>query len=95
VSAKDKPLRKRRARTELRTSEESKAATQAHLQSEEGQRCLDEFARVIADWATKLMPLELLQTLGTPGGRKVLEELWPDIVDAFFRAHSSLAPRKK
>ncbi len=38
------------------------------------------------------MPTELLQALGTAEGAKL--QLWPDIVNAFFRAHSSLAPRK-
>ena len=50
------PVRRRRAPTELRISENSKAAMQARLQSEEGQRCLDEFASVIAEWAAKSMP---------------------------------------
>jgi hypothetical protein len=88
------PKRKRRPPTQLIISEESKAVMQARLQSEEGQRCLDEFAKLIAKWAAKAMPTELLQALDTAEGKSMLHELWPDIVDAFFKAHSSLAPRK-
>ena len=87
-------MRKRTAPTQLLISEKSKAALRARLDSEEGQRCLDEFAKLIAEWAAKSMPTELLQALGTAEGAKLLQELWPDIVNAFFRAHSSLAPRK-
>jgi hypothetical protein len=94
MSKSQKPVQKRKPSTQLFVSEESKAVMQARLQSEEGQRCLDEFASVIAEWAAKSMPMELLQAMGTPEGKKVLEELWPDIVDGFFKAHSSLAPRK-
>jgi hypothetical protein len=39
-----KPVRKRKAPTQLLISEESQAALRARLDSEEGQRCLDEFA---------------------------------------------------
>ena len=94
MSETAKPARKRKPPTQLIISEESKAALRAHLDSEEGQRCLDGFASVIAEWAAKSMPMELLQAMGTPEGKKVLEDLWPDIVDGFFKAHSSLAPRK-
>ena len=87
----NKPVRRRRAPTELRISQNSKAAMQAHLQSEEGQRCLDEFASVIAKWAAKYMPIQLLQGLGTPEGQRVFQDLWPDMVDAFFKAHSSIS----
>jgi hypothetical protein len=90
----DKPPRKRKPPTQLIISEESKAAMHARLQSEEGQQLLDEFASVIAEWAGKSTPSELLQALSIPEGKKVLEDLWPDIVNAFFQAHSSLAPRK-
>jgi len=73
----------RKPPTQLLISEESKAALRARLDSEEGQRCLDEFARVIAEWAAKSMPSELLQAFVTPEDHKILEELWPDIVTAF------------
>jgi hypothetical protein len=66
----------------------------ARLDSEEGQQCLDEFAKIIPEWAAKAMPTELLQAMGTAEGGKLLQELWPDIVNAFFKAHSSLAPRR-
>ena len=94
MGEKDKPVRKRKVPTQLRISEESKAALRARLDSEEGQRYLDDFAKLIADWAAKAMPSELLQALGTPEGNKLLQELWPDIVNSFFKAHTSLAPRK-
>jgi hypothetical protein len=45
----NKPVRRRRAPTELRISEDSKAAMLARPQSEEGQRSLDESASVIAE----------------------------------------------
>lgn len=64
----------------------------ARLDSEEGHHCLDEFAKIIAKWAAKGMPTEMLQALGTGEGDNLLRELWPDIVDAFFKSHSSLAP---
>jgi hypothetical protein len=54
-------------------SEESKATLRALLDSEEGQRCLDEFAKIIAEWAAKAMPTELLQALGTDEGSNLLK----------------------
>jgi hypothetical protein len=93
MTEKPKAVRTRRPTTQLLISEESKAAMRARLDSEEGQQCLDDFAKVIAEWAAKAMPAEFLQALGTAEGNSMLQELWPDIVDAFFKAHSSLAPR--
>jgi hypothetical protein len=87
MSGEDKPAR-------LLISEESKAALRARLESEEGQRCLDEFAKLIAEWAANVMPTELLQALGTRENLDALKELWPDIVDAYFKALSNPAPRK-
>ena len=81
-----KPVRKRKPPTQLLISEGSKAAMRARLDSDEGRRRLDEFAKIIAEWAAKSMPMELLQALGTPEGQEVHEELWPDIVNAFFKA---------
>jgi hypothetical protein len=94
MTEKPKPVRKRRAPTQLLISEESKAALRARLDSEEGQRCLDEFARLIAEWAAKAMPTELLQALDAAEGQKILQELWPDIVNAYFKALSNPAPKK-
>jgi hypothetical protein len=48
--------------------EGSKAELRARLDSEEGQRCLDEFAELPAEWAAKMMPTEILQALGTAEG---------------------------
>ena len=94
MTKSQKPVRTRKPQTQLIISEQSKAASRARLDSEEGQRCLDEFASVIAECAAKSMPMELLQAMGTPEGKKALEELWPDIVNAYFRALSNPAPRK-
>jgi hypothetical protein len=94
MSSNDKPVRKRRASTELRISEESKAELQARLQSEEGQRYLDEFAKIIAEWAAKSMQMDLLQVLVEENGHATLFSLWPDIVNAFFKACSNPAPGK-
>jgi hypothetical protein len=94
IANTSKPVRKRRPPTQLIISEESKAALRARLDSEEGQQCLDEFARLIAEWATESMPTDLLQALGTDEGSNLLQELWSDIVNTFFSAHSSLAPCK-
>jgi hypothetical protein len=89
-----KPVRKRRPPTQLRISEESQAALQARLDSEEGKLCLDEFAKLIAEWAVEHMPTELLEGLSTPEGQDVLKELWPDMVNAYFKALSNPAHRK-
>jgi hypothetical protein len=89
-----KPARKRKPTTQLLISEESKAALRARLDSEEGQRCLDDFARLIADWAVEAMPTELVQALGTDEGSSLLKDLWPKIVDAYFKALSNPSPRK-
>jgi hypothetical protein len=40
------------------------------------------------------MPIDPQQALGTPEGQKVLEELWPDIVNTYFKALSNPAPAK-
>ncbi len=90
-----KPVRKRKPPTQLVISEESKAALRARLDSAEGQRCLDEFATLIAEWAAEMMPTELLQALGTRENLDTLKELWPDIVDAYFKALSNPTPRKR
>jgi hypothetical protein len=89
-----KPARKRRPPTQLIISEESKAALRARLESEEGQRCLDQFAKLIIDWAVEQMPTDLLQALVQEKGHATLKELWPDIVNAYFKALSNPAPRK-
>lgn len=40
------------------------------------------------------MPTEFLQALDTKEGRKVFQELWPDVVNAYIKALSYPAPRK-
>jgi hypothetical protein len=64
------------------------------MKSEEGKRALNEFAGIIADWAFEQMPRELLEGLSTSDGKKILEEIWPDIVNAYFKALSNPGPRK-
>jgi hypothetical protein len=39
------------------------------------------------------MPQELLEGLASREGEKILEEIWPDIVNAYFKALSNPAPR--
>ena len=50
--------------TQLKINEESLAALKARLNSAEGQQWLNEFASMIAEWATSSMPTELLKDLG-------------------------------
>ena len=94
LTEKPNPARKRKPPTELKISEESQAALRARLDSEEGQRYLDQFAKLIAEWAVERMPAELLQGLVQEKGHETLKGLWPDIVNAFFRSLSNPAPRK-
>lgn len=89
-----KPTRRRKPPTQLIVSEQSKAAMRARLDSEEGQRCLDELAKIIAEWSAKSMPPDLLQALVEEKGHATLKDLWPEIVTAFFKACSNPAPRK-
>jgi hypothetical protein len=62
------------------------AALKARLNSAEGQQWLNEFAKLIAERAARSMPTELLQALGADGDLNTLKGLWPDIVDAYFKA---------
>ncbi len=89
-----KPVRKRKPPTQLVISEESKAALEARLKSEEGQRCLDQFATLIIDWAVAQMPTDLLEALVKEKGHATLKEIWPDIVNAYFKVLSNPRPRK-
>jgi hypothetical protein len=91
---KDKPPRKRKPPTQLILSDEFKQHMEARMKSEEGKRALNEFAAIIADWAFEQMPRELLEGFGTSEGKKILEEIWPDIVNAYFKALSNPRPRK-
>jgi hypothetical protein len=86
-----KPARKRKPPTQLKVSEESVAALKARLNSAEGQQWLNEFASMITEWAARSMPTELLQALGERENLDTLKELWPDIVDAYFKALSNPA----
>jgi hypothetical protein len=91
---KEKPARKRKPPTQLILSEEFKQHMEERMKSEEGKRALNEWAVIIADWAFEQMPQELLEGLGTSEGKKILEEIWPDIVNAYFKALSNPDPRK-
>jgi hypothetical protein len=86
--------RKHKALGAILISGESKATMWARLGSEEGQRCLAEFAKLLGQWAAKMMPTEILRALGTAEGDKVVDGLWPDVVNAYFKARSNPAPRK-
>jgi hypothetical protein len=86
-----KPARTRNGPTQLKISEESLASLKARLNSAEGQQWLNEFASMIAEWASRSMPTELLQALGEHESLETLKELWPDIVDAYFKALSNPA----
>ena len=46
---------------------------------------------MIAEWAAKSMPMELMRVLGERENLDTLKELWPDIVDAYFNALSNPA----
>ena len=91
---KEKSIRKRKPPTQLILSDEFKQHMEARMKSEEGKRALNEFAGIIADWAFEQMPRELLEGLSTSEGKKILEEIWPDIVNAYFKALSNPGPRK-
>jgi hypothetical protein len=90
----EKSTRKRKQPTQLLLSDEFKQHMEARMKSEEGERALNEFAGIIADWAFEQMPRELLEGLASCEGKKILEEIWPDIVNAYFKALSNPAPRK-
>ena len=65
--------RKRKALGVMLISEESKAKLRARLDSEEGQRCLDEFAKLLEDWAAEMLPAEILRALeSTEAHRRAL-----------------------
>jgi hypothetical protein len=89
-----KPVRKRKPPTQLVISEESKAALEARLKSEDGRRCIDQFVTLIVEWAVAQMPTDLLEALVKEKGHATLKEIWPDIVNAYFKALSNPRPRK-
>ena len=47
-----------------------------------------------SDWAFRQMPQDLLEGLASREGKKILEEIWPDIVNAYFKALSNPQPSK-
>jgi hypothetical protein len=59
VLARDKSPPSRKPPTKFNIDEESKAALRAHLDSEDGQRCLDGFAKLTAEWAAKSYPSQV------------------------------------
>lgn len=91
--APSRPVRKRKPPTKLILSDEFKQHMQARMKTEEDKRALDDFARLIADWAFEQMPSDLSHGLSTREGQKILAELWPDIVNAYFKA--LCAPTRK
>jgi len=88
-----KAARTRNVPRQLKVSEESLASLKARLNSAAGQRWLDEFTRMITEWAARSMPTGLLQALGERENLDMLKELWPDIVDAYFKALGNPTPR--
>jgi hypothetical protein len=91
---KDKSRRKRKPPTQVILSEEFKQHMEERMKSEEGKRALNEWAGIIADWAFEQMPQDLLEGLASREGEKILEEIWPDIVNAYFKALSNPRPRQ-
>ncbi len=69
---------------ELRLSQASRDALQAHCATPEGSTSLDELARLIAQTVVKAMPPDLLATLETEEGTAAFRKAWPHIVDAFL-----------
>jgi hypothetical protein len=68
MTEKPKVVRMRRPPTQSLISEESNAMLRARLNSAEGQRCLNEFAKLLAEWAAKMMPAEILYAPETEEG---------------------------
>ena len=91
---KEESPRKRKPPTQLILSDEFKQHMEARMKSEEGKRALNEWAGIIADGVFEKMPRELLEGLSASEGKKILEETWSDIVNAYFKALSNPAPRK-
>jgi hypothetical protein len=61
-------------------SDEFNQHMEARMKSKEGRRALNEWAAMIVDWASEQMPRDLLEGLASREGKKILEEIWPDIV---------------
>jgi hypothetical protein len=87
-------VRKRKLPTQLFISEESRVGLEARLASDDGQRCLDQFAELIIDWAIEQMPMDLMRALLEEKDHATLKSLWPDIVNAYFKALSNPRSRK-
>jgi hypothetical protein len=58
-----------------------------------GRRCLNEFAEVLTQGAAKMLPAGILDALETEEGHEVIDELWPDVANAYFKARLSPAPQ--
>jgi len=82
---------KRKGPTTLLISEELRAELRARLDSAEGQLWLNEFAELLTQWAAKMVPTEILAALETEEGHEVIDELWPDVANAYFKARSNPA----
>jgi hypothetical protein len=82
---KGKSIRKRKPPTQLILSPELKQHMEARMKSEEGKRALKEWAGIIADCAFEQMPQGLLEGIASREGKQTLEEIWPDIVNVYFR----------
>jgi hypothetical protein len=78
--------------TELHASYAFRDALKARLALPDGQKTLDEFARLIVKSTVEVMPPDLLATLGTKEGMAAFREAWPDIVHAFLFRHGTMPP---
>ena len=80
--------------TDLRLSDDFQQVFDQRAKSPEGEKALDDFARLIIEWALNLMTPELLEVFSTREGMVELKKMWPEIVDGYFR-HLSGPPSKK
>lgn len=60
-------------------------ALQSRLATPEGEEAMNRLIGLIVEAMVKAMPPELVANMDTPAGQDVLRELWPEIVDVYFR----------
>lgn len=80
--------------TDLRLAPGFHEALQARMVTPEGKEAMNRLVGLIAEAAVRAMPQELLASLDTPQGQKALEDMWPEIVDAYFRGLCNPKPKK-
>lgn len=79
---------------DLRLAPGFQEALKARMATPEGKEAMNSLVGLIADAAVKAMPPELLASVDTPEGQKALKEMWPEIVDAYFRGLSNPNPKR-